>query len=110
MMPTPTGPPTTHQRHLSSGFIHDDCRQPGNPLIGKEVGTHPNDEDEDDDADSGVSDDLMIGETRDVPEEMMTYPINSKVASILASLSTESLNSEGLQKRLRSRQRVSKGG
>ena len=47
---------------------------------------YPNDEDEDDDADSGVSDELMIGETGDV----------------------ESLNSEGLQKRLRSKQRLSK--
>ena len=104
----PPSPPTTHWRPLSSGFIPDDCRQPDNPLIGKEVGTYPNNEDEDGDTDSGVSDDLMIGETEEVPEEMKTYPLNSKVESILASFPTESLNSEGLQKRLRSRQSLSK--
>ena len=68
----------------------------------------PNNEDEDGDTNSGVSDDLMIGETKGVPEERKTYPLNSKVASILASFSTESLNSEGLQKRLRYRQMNSK--
>ena len=68
----------------------------------------PNGEDKDDDADSGVSDSSMIGETGDVREEKMIYTTNSKVESILATLSTESLNSEGIQKRQRIRQRLSK--
>ena len=68
----------------------------------------PNGKDKDDDADSGVSDSSMIGKTGDVPEEDFIYTTNSKAESILATLSTESLNNEGIQKRLRSRQRLSK--
>ena len=67
MMLTLTSPPTSHRRPLSSGFVPDNCRQPGDPLIGKEVDMYPNNEDEDNDTNSGVSDDLMIGETQEVP-------------------------------------------
>ena len=51
----------TQQKPLPSGFVPDNCHQLDDPLIGKEVNMRPNNEDEDDDTDSGVSDD-MIGE------------------------------------------------
>ena len=100
MMPTPTGPPTIHQRHLSSGFIHDNCRQPDDPLIGKEVGTYPNDKDEDGDADSGVSDDLMIGETKEVPEERLSKADEIDNKELDDRSFCGGLNCEGLDKQL----------
>ena len=105
---TPTSPPMTHQRPLPSGFVPNNCHQPGDPLIGKEVDMYPNNEDEDGDTNSGVSDDLMIGEIEGVLKEKKSYPQNYKVDHILAHIrnddvaesllaESEERDSEGLQ-------------